>query len=212
MREIDWLTRLYGVPKRESLLELDFYAEHGTAPALRKPNPFFRVGATKDYLEGDRLAEPDWFLKGSDAYQINIKSFLTGLRDHYQRMTSNHALVIVRYPTGTSSIYRIMIDCTQGANKFIFSDAALESFSQVMRDNDDGSLDQVYTPAFARAIREYRDNCRSSGYDSSDAAETADMVRRARAFLNSGIWKAEYDGSSSEEEEEDDYDDYDDDP
>ena len=204
MQELDRATDLYSVPKRELVLELDFYAKHGIAPALCTPNPIFKVGVTKDYLEGDRPEEPDWFYKGTDVYDSNIKTFLTGLRDHYQRMTSNHVLTILRYPTGSSGIYRIQIDCAEGANKPMFSDAALEAFSQVIRhNNDDGSLDQAYTPAMARSIREYRDKCRGAGEEPSFQADMAELARRIQAFRNSDRWQEEFGGSSSEDDDDD---------
>ena len=163
MQELDRVTHLYSVPKRELVLVLDFYAKHGIAPALRTPNPIFEVGVTKDYLGDDRTKEPDWFFKGTDVYLIKVERYLTGMREEYELMTSKHVLTMLRYPTGASGVCSVHFDCAQGVDKPMFSDAALEAFSQIMRyDNDDGSLDQAYTPAFARSIREYRDQCRSA--------------------------------------------------
>lgn len=203
MQDLDRATHLYDVPKRELVLVLDFYAKHGVAPALCTTGPIFDVGLTKDYLEGDRPDEPDWFFKGTSVYEKNIEQFLMGLRDHYQRMTSNHILTILRYPTGSSGVYRIQLDCAQGANKPMFSDAALEAFSQVMRyNNDDGALDRAYTPAYARTIREYRNQCQAAGQEPSMQAEMASLFRRIEAFKNSDRWTEEFGGTHSDDDDD----------
>ena len=196
MHELDRLTHLYGVPKRELVLELDFYAKHGTVPALCTPDPFFKVGVSKDYFEGDRPEEPDWFFKGTSEYQSHIRIFVTGMLDQYERTTPNQILVILRDPMGNAGIYRVQ-DGVHGTNTSLFSDAALEAFSQLMRhDNDDGSLDQAYTPAFARVIRKYRDKYRSTGENPSLQADIA------LAFRISDLYQAGFDGSSNNDDDD----------
>lgn len=64
---------LYDIDKQELVLELDFFATEGSAPALREP-PEFKVGITKRYFEGDRPEEPDWFYKGTEVYEKNVTS------------------------------------------------------------------------------------------------------------------------------------------
>lgn len=47
--------------KKELIVELDFHGAGGIAPALQILCPEFKVGLTKDYLEGNRRDLPDWF-------------------------------------------------------------------------------------------------------------------------------------------------------
>jgi len=122
------------------VLELDFFADKGSVPALHDP-PKFTGGIMKCYLEGGHPAEPNWFYKGTDVYEKNIKFFLTGLADHYHQMTSNHLLTVAQYASGSSGIYHVCLmnqNCTP-----LFSDEGLNAFSRALM-NDDSHLEEVF--------------------------------------------------------------------
>ena len=137
LQQLDRVTHLHHVPKRECLLILDFYAERGTAPALCTPVPIFEIGVTKDFIDGDRHSKLNWFFKGTNVYKTNLQTFRKSLRGHYPRVTSNHLLTIFRYPTGTSGVCNIEFGCAPGSSHSMFSDAALEAFSQAIRHDKD---------------------------------------------------------------------------
>jgi len=143
MKEIIRLTQAESIDKQEVVLELDFYANEGSAPALREP-PEFKVGITKRYLEGDRPDEPDWFYKGDDTYyEKNVSAFLAGTTDHYQRMTKNHLLTVTRYASGSSGVYRLMLLSSVENGTPLFSDEAYDAFDRAMKD-DDSRLEEVF--------------------------------------------------------------------
>ena len=206
------MTQLYNVPKRELVLELDFLTDkQGIAPALCTPSPIFHIRLTKEYLEGDRPVEPDWFFKGTDGYQNNINAFLIALRDQYQRMTSNHLLAVLRYPSSNSMVHRVQLDSGDASHKSMLSDAALEAFSRVMRshDDDDGcwlQLEQEFTPEISRRFRDYRDQCyRGAGRGPSHQDAMANLARQVHAFPNSDLerqMRAEF-GSDSDGDNDD---------
>lgn len=141
MKEIVSVTNKENVGKQELVLELDFFANEGSAPALRDP-PNFKIGVAKRYIEGRRPDEPDWFHKGSEIYDSNVKMFVTGAMDHYRRMTSNHLLTFVRYASGSTGVYRVML-LTEENGTPLFSDEAYEAFSRALL-GDDSQLEEVY--------------------------------------------------------------------
>jgi len=104
--ELDRVARKRKLKKEELALELDFSSETGVAPAL-KDNPDFKVGAVKDYLEGSRPAEPNWFDKGTSQYDSNIQKFLVDAQDHYSHVADHFLLIIIRLPNGTPYSCRI---------------------------------------------------------------------------------------------------------
>ena len=183
LQQLDRVTHLHHVPKRECLLILDFYAERGTAPALCTPVPIFEIGVTKDFIDGDRHSKLNWFFKGTNVYKTNLQTFRKSLRGHYPRVTSNHLLTIFRYPTGTSGVCNIEFGCAPGSSHSMFSDAALEAFSQAIRhDKDDSSLDRTFSPEFASRIHEFRDICRREGEAPLLEDEMASIARQAESF------------------------------
>jgi hypothetical protein len=139
MKEFDRIMREKKIDKQELLLELDLYPdEQGSAPALRTP-PEFKVNITRRYL--DTPTGTKWY----DADTI---------RDHYQRMTSNHLLILVRNPDQSMSIYKLQIDLHTGFGKF--SDEAMDAFSRALR-NDDSRLLRVYGDPQMSQIKARRD-------------------------------------------------------
>jgi hypothetical protein len=157
MLQVDRITTdTTNVDKKDLLLEIDLKADpqKGSAPALREP-PEFKVAPTRGYLEGTRPDEPDWFYKGSKVYEKNVRQVLAGIRDHHERMTSNHILVLARYPDGQTGIYRIhLMSETTGVP--LFSDEALDAFSRAMKD-DDSRLGTVFGPGQSKNIAGRRD-------------------------------------------------------
>ena len=53
MKEVERITRDGTVDKKDLVLEIDFFAVQGSAPALKDP-PEFKLGITHRYLEGTR--------------------------------------------------------------------------------------------------------------------------------------------------------------
>jgi hypothetical protein len=139
MKEFDRIMREKKIDKQELLLELDLYSdEQGSAPALRTP-PEFKVGITRRYLER----------RGTEWYDAD------SIRDHYQRMTSNHLLVLVRNPDHSMSIYKLQI-VSQTTGVGWYSDQAMDAFSRALR-HDDSRLGQVYDASQLLQIKARRD-------------------------------------------------------
>jgi hypothetical protein len=141
MKEIVRITQDKGTDKQELVLEIDFFANKGSAPSLRDPAEF-KIGITSRYLEGDRPDEPDWFYKGTNDYDSNIKVFIAVLSDRYHRMTSDRLLTVTRYASGSSGVNRIFLMSEVGGTP-LFSDDALDAFVRAMN-NDDSRLEQVF--------------------------------------------------------------------
>ena len=153
MKEVERVTRVEKVDKKEVVLELDFHADdQGLAPALQDP-PKFKVGLTRLYLQGKE--EPDWFWKGTDVYENNITNFRTGLQDHYNRMTSDHLLTISRYSDGNFGVYRALL-VSEDTGKPLFCDEALDAFRRAIIDSDDSRLGQIYGDAQRKYIQARR--------------------------------------------------------
>jgi hypothetical protein len=139
MKEFDRMMREKKIDKQELLLELDLYPdEQGSAPALRTP-PEFKVGITRSYLEG---IGADWYDPDS-------------IQDHYQRMTSNHLLILVRNPDQSMSVYKLQIN-SQTTGVGWYSDEAMDAFSRALR-NDDSQLGWVYEASQVSEIKVRRD-------------------------------------------------------
>jgi hypothetical protein len=155
MKEFDRITREKKIDKRELVLELNLYVdEQGSAPAFRTPHAF-KVGIMRRYLEGTRPEEPDWFSKGTSVYEMNIDNFLANAQDQFQRMTSEHLLVLARYPSGSSGIYRLrVVSETTGVG--LWSDEAMDAFSRALRD-DDSRLGRVFGERQLAEIKARRD-------------------------------------------------------
>jgi hypothetical protein len=93
-REVYKKTQEYKVPKKELLLEIDFYED---APALRNE---FKVWLTSGFLEGSSIADtPDWFRLVAE------KETLTRfLREENEKITSDDLLVLCRGTNGLVSV------------------------------------------------------------------------------------------------------------
>ena len=110
MKQFVKISNETGFNKSELFLEVDFMPNkfgNGIVPALQNP-PEFKVASTRDYLEGSRPNEPDWFFKTSknkqerDLYQKGVHQIIKILQDMYGRMTKNHILCLVRFPDTVS--------------------------------------------------------------------------------------------------------------
>jgi len=96
-----------GLERKDLVLELNFQVEDGNIgalpPSLQDP-PFFKIGITKRYYEGDRLEEPSFLAcdKGTAHYEKNIDGFLANIRGMHDKMTNGHFLICVMYQTNPS--------------------------------------------------------------------------------------------------------------
>jgi hypothetical protein len=86
-KEVYKKTQEYNVPKKELLVEINFY---GDAPALRNE---FKVWLTSGFSEGSSIADaPDWF----HTYR-EMKNVARCVREEYeQEVTSNNLLLVCR--------------------------------------------------------------------------------------------------------------------
>jgi hypothetical protein len=94
-------TKHYDVKKSELVLEIDFCDK---ATGLHGE---FKIGLTKNYFDGNRPDEPDWFYKKEEVYERNIQGWVMGLRDHYRRVIKYHRLVTCRYADSHSGSSRV---------------------------------------------------------------------------------------------------------
>jgi hypothetical protein len=207
MKEIVRITQEKGIDKQELVLEIDFFANKGSAPALRDPAEF-KIGITSRYLEGDRPDEPDWFYKGTSVYDSNIKVFIAVLSDRYHRMTSDRLLTVTRYASGSSSgVHRLFL-MTEVDGTPLFSDDALDAFARAMN-NDDSRLGKVFGNK-SKAITVRRDMEMSgrmlqqimNGQPDGDTSFLADMARLREsldAFMATDL--EEENGDDYEEDE-----------
>jgi hypothetical protein len=108
-------------------------------PALRNP-PVFKIAPVKNYCDGSRPDEPDWFQKGTSHYQNNIRS-ISAIKDNFNRMSPEHGLCMSRFPLG-ASVDRVHSFSGEGAD--MFSDTALEAFKSDVNENDFGPLSQIF--------------------------------------------------------------------
>ena len=100
----------YGLDKKDMLVELNFTTDHrGKIPALQDP-PEFNIAPVKDYIEGSRPAEPDWFFKSQDkaVYESNVKGYIHAIQSQFDRMLPSHFLCLVRHASGTSC-YKVQL-------------------------------------------------------------------------------------------------------
>jgi hypothetical protein len=85
-KEVYKKTQEYDVPKKELLVEIDFF---GDAPALRNE---FNVWLTSGFLQGSSVTDaPHWFLTEAEA---NKKTFTLQVKEQYARMGSDDFLVV----------------------------------------------------------------------------------------------------------------------
>jgi hypothetical protein len=137
-KEVYKKTQEYNVPKKELLLEIDFY---GDASALRNE---FKVWLTSSFLEGSTVADaPDYF---RTAYGEN-KTVAQDLREEYEEVTSNELLVVCRacneMVTFKSSGYMVANTGHQ-----LLSDEAVESIGREDYDQMVACLGQSITDQY----------------------------------------------------------------
>lgn len=128
------------VAKEKLIIEIDFFDD---APALRGD---FKVGLTERFISGDRPDEPDWFYKGTDIYDSNVKGWLMGVRDHYSRLTDIQILYTCRYPNGSAGIYRMSL-LSPETKQNIFSSDAMEAAGTL----NVPSMERIFGPNATRS-------------------------------------------------------------
>ena len=91
-----------GLSKNEMLVELNFKPdENGVVPTMQEI-PDFKIAPVKDYIEGSRPAEPDWFCKHTnrEAYEYNIKHYLARIEEKHSKLLPNQFLFLMQYEGG----------------------------------------------------------------------------------------------------------------
>ncbi|CAJ1942148.1 unnamed protein product [Cylindrotheca closterium] len=142
-----------GLTKDDMLVELNFKPnQNGIVPAMQD-KPEFKIAPVKDYINGSRPAEPDWFFKNQDRtmYDHNIKGYLATIKDQYSKMRPNHLLCLTRYEGGFSC-YKIGRQDSI-TNKETFSQEAVLAFQKYMNDDDDGPLSNILDPGYLRKVK-----------------------------------------------------------
>ena len=96
-----------GLGLQDLVLELNFLSYKSEAPALRDPAEF-EIAITKRIY--DRTGIPSWLIENSDpgALEENIKSQVQNVRNMSRRLTPEHYLVFVMYPTNQPSVLRLL--------------------------------------------------------------------------------------------------------
>jgi hypothetical protein len=122
-KEVYKKTQEYSVPKKEVLLELDFY---GDAPALRNE---FKVWLVSGFLEGSSVADaPNWFRTYADKKELALQ-----LREQYQKLTSDDLFVVSRASDGMVSFQPMrgpVANPGANADYQLLSDEAVESIGR----------------------------------------------------------------------------------
>jgi hypothetical protein len=134
-----------GLKKEELVLQVDFLpGKDGTIPALRDP-PDYLVKDARGYFEGSRPNEPDWFYKSTGdvaLYKNHLDPLLAALKDHFERMTTNHVLCMCRCPDG-NSVYRLQLQAPKTMNH-MFSEKALDAYRIASEDQNFGPLSRIF--------------------------------------------------------------------
>jgi hypothetical protein len=116
-KEVYKKTQEYNVPKKELLVEINFY---GDAPALRNE---FKVWLTSGVSEGSSVEDaPDWFRAGADK-----KVLPKYLREAYKRVTSDCLLTVCL--TGNGTVAFQVLQAPNAAYE-LFSDETVESIGK----------------------------------------------------------------------------------
>jgi hypothetical protein len=117
-KEVYKKTQEYNVPKKELLLEINFY---GDAPALRNK---FKVWLMAGVLEGSSVADaPDWFRAGADK-----KALPSLLREGYDRVTSDHLLAVCLSSNGMAGVQ--ILEVANAGGYHLLSDEAVDSIGK----------------------------------------------------------------------------------
>jgi hypothetical protein len=115
-KEVYKKTKEYNVPKKELLLEIDFY---GDAPALRNK---FKVWLFSGLLEGSSVTDaPGWFRSLGEK-----KTLARDLSKEYEQVTSNDLLAMCRASNGMVSVSRLNHSSDEMGCE-LFSDEVVES-------------------------------------------------------------------------------------
>jgi hypothetical protein len=143
-KEVYKKTQECNVPKKELLLEIDFY---GDAPALRNK---FKVWLTSGFLEGSSVADaPDWFRTGR---QSEKKAHALILREEYEKVTTNELLVVCRASNGIVTGDRLGFNITNTGHQLL-SDEAVESIGREDYDQMVACIGQDMTDEYFREKR-----------------------------------------------------------
>jgi hypothetical protein len=143
-KEVYKKTQEYNVPKKELLIELDFY---GDAPALRNE---FKVWLTSGFLEGSSIADaPGWFLTAD-----NSKIYKQDAKEQYAKVTSDSLLVVCRAGNGMVPVLVLRsLHVVDNTEYQYFSDEAMESIGRENYVRMVASLGQHTTDAYFREKR-----------------------------------------------------------
>jgi hypothetical protein len=118
VKEVYKKTQEYNVPKKELLLEIDFYED---APALRNQ---FKIWLTSGVLEGSSVADaPDWFRARADN-----KTMKRYVKEDYERVKSYDLLIVCRAGNGNVSVQNLHFLINERYQ--FLSDEAVESIGR----------------------------------------------------------------------------------
>ena len=126
-----------GLERKELALVVDFMPDKdGIIPALKIP-PEFTVGITKEYFEGSRPAEPDWFYKNVEGhcYEEGVAHWMHGVKDRYQHLSVHEILGLVRSVDSSAVTSPFNLMSSQG-RKLLFSDEVFEVFGKFLSDGE----------------------------------------------------------------------------
>jgi hypothetical protein len=115
-KEVYKKTQEYNVPKKELVVEIDFF---GDAPALRNE---FKIWFTSGLLEGSSVVDAPGWLRT----HVEMKTLEQVVREAYDKVTSNNLLVLCRASNGLVSVSRLdHLGAETGYHRF--SDEVVES-------------------------------------------------------------------------------------
>jgi hypothetical protein len=141
-REVYKKTQEYNIPKKELLLEIDFYED---APALRNE---FKVWLTSGFLEGSSVVDaPDWFHARAEK-----KSLARGVKEDYEKVTKDDLLAVCRASNGIVSVIRVSFPGAETSYPLL-SDEVVESIGSEDYDRMVVYLGQRTTDVYFREKR-----------------------------------------------------------
>jgi hypothetical protein len=118
-KEVYKKTQEYNVPKKELLVEIDFF---GDAPALRNE---FQVWLASGFLGGSSVTDaPDWFRTHS--HSKDIKRYAT---EQYEQVTSDDLRVVCRAGNGLLNTQCLHFSIANTGHELL-SDEAMESIGR----------------------------------------------------------------------------------
>jgi hypothetical protein len=118
-KEVYKKTQEYNVPKKELLVEIDFF---GDAPALRNE---FQVWLASGFLGGSTVTDaPDWFRTHS--HSKDIKRYAT---EQYEQVTSDDLRVVCRAGNGLLNTQCLHFSIANTGHELL-SDEAMESIGR----------------------------------------------------------------------------------